>query len=142
MRIGELARQAKCSTQTIRFYEKAGLLPPPARTPANYRRYGSRHLDRLRFIRNCRSLDMTHEEIRALLGFIDQAEPDCSPVNGLLDEHIEHVNVRLAELTRLREQLTALRQCCHTAQDIPNCGIIRGLSSMQPVEQTAGSHLG
>lgn len=141
MRIGELARRAKCSTQTIRFYEKEGLLPPAARTAANYRRYHRDHLDRLRFIRNCRSLDMTHDEIRALLSFMDQPQHDCSPVNGLLDEHIEHVNIRLAELSRLREQLIDLRQRCQAAQDVPNCGIIRGLTAMQPEEHVPGSHL-
>lgn len=142
MKIGELAQKARCSTQTIRFYEKSGLLPEPGRTQANYRHYHDGHLERLRFIRNCRSLDMTHDEIRALLGFIDEPQHDCTPVNGLLDEHIEHVNIRLSELTRLREQLIELRQRCDTAQDVPSCGIIRGLSTMQALEHTPGSHLG
>lgn len=142
MRIGELARRAHCSTQTIRFYEQSGLLPEPGRTQANYRHYHDGHLDRLRFIRNCRSLDMTHDEIRDLLSFMDQSQDDCAPVNALLDEHIKHVSIRLAELTRLRTQLVELRQRCHQTRDVPSCGIIRRLSTMETVEHTPGSHLG
>ena len=59
MKIGELAQVAQCTVETVRYYEKAGLLAPPARTAANYRSYGNAHVDRLRFIRNCRALDMT-----------------------------------------------------------------------------------
>ncbi|MGL6014243.1 MAG: MerR family transcriptional regulator, partial [Shewanella oncorhynchi] len=67
MKIGELAQAAQCTVETIRYYEKEALLPEPARTNSNYRDYNQRHLDRLSFIRNCRALDMTHQEIRALL---------------------------------------------------------------------------
>ena len=85
MKIGELAQIAQCTVETVRYYEKEGLLPAPARTVANYRSYSNAQVDRLRFIRNCRALDMTHEEIRTLLGFIDQSTGDCGVVNQLLD---------------------------------------------------------
>ena len=85
MKIGELARLAQCSVETVRYYEKAGLLPPAARSDSNYRHYGDAHVARLRFIRNCRALDMTHEEVRALLGLVDQPENSCSGVNRVLD---------------------------------------------------------
>lgn len=144
MRIGQLARQAYCSTETIRFYEKEGLLPEPARTAGNYRHYTAVHLERLRFIRNCRSLDMTHAEIRALLECIDDAatSASCAPVNNLLDEHIGHVDIRLAELEQLREQLVALRQRCGHARPLPDCGILQGLNDMETEEiQPSASHL-
>ncbi len=105
MKIGELARVGPCTVETVRYYEKKGLLAPPARTPANYRSYGSAHVYRLRFIRNCRALDMTHEEIHMLLGLMDQPAGDCGGVNQLLDEHIAHVEVRIAELCQLKQQL-------------------------------------
>lgn len=142
MKIGQLAQKARCSTQTIRFYEQSGLLPEPGRTGANYRHYHDGHLERLRFIRNCRSLDMTHDEIRSLLSFMDEPQADCEPVNVLLEEHIEHVRVRLAELTRLKTQLVELRQRCRETRDIPSCGIIRSLTTMDTVENAPGSHLG
>ena len=71
MKIGELAQAAQCTPETVRYYEKAGLLPPPSRSDGNYRVYGPAHLERLVFVRHCRALDMTHEEIRELLELRD-----------------------------------------------------------------------
>ncbi|HEX7386984.1 MAG TPA: Cd(II)/Pb(II)-responsive transcriptional regulator [Castellaniella sp.] len=143
MKIGELARAARCSVETIRFYEKAGLLPEPARTEGNYRQYGQAHQDRLRFIRNCRNLDMTHDEIRALLAMVDNPAQDCGTINHLLDEHIAHVDVRLRELRDLRGELLRLRDQCRIEQPVDTCGIVRGLSHMETVATPVhASHLG
>ena len=142
MKIGQLAEAANCTAETIRYYEKAGLLPPPARNASNYREYGSAHLERLRLIRNCRSLDMTHDEIRSLLQSLDTAAEDCQPVNQLLDEHIGHVDTRIAELQQLRTQLVELRQRCAQGSAVKDCGIIEGLSEMDIPARAAHSHLG
>lgn len=130
MRIGELAREANCKTETIRYYEKTGLLPPPARTESNYRHYTPGHLARLRLIRNCRNLDMTQDEIRSLLHSLDGAARNCEPVNRLLDEHIGHVDARLRELEQLRSELVSLRRRCSEGRPVENCGIIEGLNAM------------
>ena len=79
------------------------------------------HVERLRFIRNCRALDMTHAEIRTLLGLMDQPAGDCGGVNQLLDEHIAHVDVRMAELFQLKQQLSDLRQRCQSDQAMDAC---------------------
>lgn len=143
MKIGELAQVAQCTVETVRYYEKEGLLAAPARTAANYRSYGDAHVDRLRFIRNCRALDMTHEEIRALLGLMDQSADNCGGVNQLLDEHIAHVDVRIAELSQLRQQLSQLRQRCQGVQAVDACGILQGLASMETEPRHARhTHLG
>lgn len=143
MKIGDLAKAATCSTETIRFYEKEGLLPKPGRSDSNYREYRAEHVERLRFIRNCRTLDMAHDEIRTLLTYIDSPHDDCAPVNGLLDEHIVHVDVRIAELQRLREQLARLRQQCASTQPVQNCGILHSLAAMETEEKLpSASHLG
>jgi Cd(II)/Pb(II)-responsive transcriptional regulator len=143
MKIGELARLANCTTDTIRFYEKEGLLPEADRTDANYRSYNESHIDRLRFIRNCRALDMTHDEVRALLAASDSAAAGCGAINALLDEHIGHVNKRIDELLQLREQLTALRDRCSGEQPVEDCGIIHGLTSMETTHpKPKASHLG
>ena len=142
MKIGELARAANCSPETVRYYEKAGLLPEARRDTSNYRQYGPAHLDRLRLIRNCRSLDMTHDEIRSLLQSLDTAADDCEPVNRLLDEHIGHVDTRITELQNLRKELVALRQRCAEGQPIEGCGIIEGLNAMDiPQRSGSGTHL-
>lgn len=143
MKIGELANAARCTTETVRFYEREGLLVKANRTEANYRHYDATHLERLRFIRNCRALDMTHEEIRGLLRLKDAPAEDCGAVNTLLDDHIGHVDARIAELLHLKQQLGALRQQCQVKQAVDACGILRGLAAMEADTQVERhTHLG
>ena len=143
MKIGELAKLANCTTDTVRFYEKEGLLPPPERTEANYRSYHEGHIDRLRFIRNCRALDMTHDEVRTLLAAADQPATGCGAINALVDEHIMHVNERIEELLELRRQLTSLRERCGGEAAIDECGIMQGLTTMEAMQpKTRTTHLG
>ncbi len=115
MKIGELAKRTGCPVETIRYYEREGLLPEPARSEGNYRQYTLAHVERLSFIRHCRSLDMTQEEIRTLLALRDRPEADCGTANRLIDEHLHHVEVRIAELQALREQLRDLGSRCTVA---------------------------
>ena len=116
LKIGELAKQTGCLVETIRYYEREGLLLEPARSEGNYRLYTDVHVERLQFIRHCRSLDMTLEEIRNLLRFRDAPDENCSEVNALLDEHIEHVSNRIKELKLLQKDLRRLRSLCERAQ--------------------------
>lgn len=131
MKIGELAQIAKCTVETVRYYEQTGLLPTPDRTAANYRSYGEVHVERLCFIRNCRTLDMTHEEIRKLLGLMDQPPGDCGGVNQLVDEHIVDVETRIDELLALKRQLHTLREHCQQEQSMSACGILHELTTMK-----------
>lgn len=132
MKIGELAKATDTQVETIRFYEQEGLLPKPARTEGNFRIYGEHHLQRLIFIRHCRSLDMTLNEIRQLLRFKDLPNENCGSVNSLLDAHIETVANRIKELRQLEKQLKELRELCQTNQDSAHCGILNELS--QPMK--------
>ena len=145
MKIGALAKAAQTQTETIRYYEREGLLPAaPRGGSSNYREYGAPHLERLALIRRCRSLDMSLQEIRALLAIWDQPAADCGAVNSLLDEHIAHVAQRIAELSRLRDELQALRQRCATRSAVAECGILGilgGLSAAPPASQPAAAHL-
>ena len=127
MKIGELAQATLCPVETIRYYEREGLLPPPGRTSGNYRVYGPPHAERLRFIRHCRSLDMSHEEIRALLAFRDAPGENCGEVNALLDQHIGHVARRIDELRVLERELKRLRRQCRAVRATQDCGIMRSL---------------
>ena len=131
MKIGELAQTALCTVETVRYYEKAGLLPLPARTSGNFRVYGPEHLERLRFIRNCRALAMSHQEIHTLLQLSDQPEAGCEAVNGVFEQHIAHVRARIQELTQLQQQLQALRLRCQTVQTTQTCGILQGVNAME-----------
>lgn len=127
MRIGELAKLAQTQSENIRFYEREGLLPEANRTEANYRVYDESHIQRLAFIRHCRSLDMTLGEIRTLLHFKDAPEENCHEVNALLDEHIDHVATRIRELRVLEKELKSLRLLCQAANASADCGILSGL---------------
>ncbi len=131
MKIGELAKVAHCSVETIRYYEKEALLPKTARSEGNFRVYGAAHVERLRFIRNCRNLDMSHEEIHALLALTDRPEDGCGGINEVFDQHIAHVDERIEELVQLKQQLTALRQRCQIDQPQKSCGILQGLAAMK-----------
>ena len=112
MKIGELAARGGCDVQTVRFYEREGLLAEPERETSGYRRYADRHLKHLQFIRHCRSLDIPLPEVRELLKFAARPEQSCAHVDALLDEHIQRVRQRLAALRTLQKQLLALRGRC------------------------------
>ncbi|RYE54764.1 MAG: Cd(II)/Pb(II)-responsive transcriptional regulator [Rhizobiaceae bacterium] len=129
MKIGELARHTGTAVETIRFYEREGLLSEPARTQGNYRIYGTEHAERLAFIRHCRTLDMALDEIRVLLRFKESPQDNCAGVNALLDEHIGHVTLRISELRTLKKQLELLREQCTEAHAASDCGILKELSS-------------
>lgn len=130
MKIGELARVTSTQVETVRYYEREGLLPTPARTDGNFRIYEGIHVERLSFIRHCRSLDMTLDEIRVLLRFKDAPAENCEDVNTLLEKHIGHVAARIRELRGLERQLKGLRAQCNEAGDAAHCGILNELSRL------------
>ena len=127
MRIGELAKRTDIKIDTVRYYEKVGLLPPPPRRLNGYRDYGRQHLERLAFIRHCRALDMPLEDVRRLFGLLDHPESDCGMVNCLIDEQLGRVRQRIASLRTLEQQLQALRTQCSTRASAGECGILREL---------------
>jgi Cd(II)/Pb(II)-responsive transcriptional regulator len=131
LKIGELAMRTSCPVETIRYYEHEGLLPAAVRSTGNYRLYGTAHVDRLSFIRHCRSLDMTLDEIRTLLRFRDSPHENCDGANQLLDEHIGHVASRIADLNILARQLKSLRRQCVGAKTAKDCGILINLGHTQ-----------
>lgn len=141
MKIGELAAASDTAVETIRYYEREGLLSEPARTASNYRSYGEQHLARLRFIRYCRGLDMSLDEIRVLLRFKDAPEENCADVNAVLDEHVLHVSRRIRELRALEKELKALRARCGEIRQAQECGILEGLSRASRAPKKAKGHL-
>jgi MerR family transcriptional regulator, copper efflux regulator len=120
MKIGEIAGQAGVTAKTIRFWEDQGLLPPPARIPADYRDYDPAILERLAFIRHAQSAGLTLDAIRQVLDIRDGGEPPCAHITGLIARRLAEVEARLAELTRARDQLAALAERA-AAQDPADC---------------------
>lgn len=110
MRIGALARTAELASKTIRFYEQAGLLPGPPRTPAGYRDSPTEAVTRLAFIREAQAAGLTLAEIRDVLAIRDDGQPPCRDVADLVDRHLAQVERRLTELAQTREALRDLQR--------------------------------
>jgi Cu(I)-responsive transcriptional regulator len=126
MNIGELARKAGTKAETIRYYERIGLLPPPPRTAGNYREYTGEHLHRLIFTRRARGLGFSIDQVRALLDLAGNRGQSCVAVDAIAREHLAEVEQKLAALAALRAELQALiGQCRHGT--IAECRILEAL---------------
>lgn len=127
MKIGELAKRSECSIQAIRHYEKEGLLQSSSRSEGNFRLYDDAAVERLMFIRRCRSLDLSLHEVKHLLSLSQAPTGTCREVNEMVDEHIKQVEDRIAELQSLQRQLQDLRSNCSENRTVEDCGIIKNL---------------
>ncbi|MFC5557057.1 MerR family transcriptional regulator [Methylobacterium iners] len=127
MSIGSLAAATGTKVETIRWYERVGLLPVPPRTEGNYRAYGEEHLRRLSFIRRSRDLGFTVEKVRELLTLADQRDRSCAEVDAIARAHLSEVEQKIADLTRLsRELRDVIGQC--GCGSVAECNIIGALS--------------
>ena len=125
--IGELARATGTKVETIRWYERIGLLPAPARTGGNYRAYGRAHLGRLSFVRRARDLGFSLDQVRELLRLSDQQDRPCEEVDRIARGHLAEVEHKIADLAALGDQLRQIiGQCGHGT--VAECRIIEALS--------------
>ena len=129
MLISELAARTGNTPQTIRYYESIGLLPPPVRASNNYRQYGAEHEARLDFIRHCRHLDISIEEIRTLLAALENGSPEgAADAHRLIGKHLTEIDERIADLQELKGHLLALSAHCRGRhQPGETCGILTAL---------------
>lgn len=127
MQIKALSAATGVDVETIRYYERQGLLPAPARQANGYRDYGQPQLERLAFIRHCRALDMPLADVRQLLAALDAPGPECGDVTALIDQHLARVRARLASLRALEKQLRSLRTTCNGQPGDAGCGILHEL---------------
>ncbi len=128
MKIGTLAKRSGCSVQTVRYYEKEGLISAPARTDGNFRLYDADALEKLSFIKNCRTLDLTLGEIKQLISLRNSPGAPCEGVNVMIDGHLHAVQLRIADLQNLFDELKRLRLKCGRASTVDQCGILDALS--------------
>lgn len=127
--IGELSRRTGCNIETIRYYERIGILPEPARR-GRYRSYSISDTERLSFVRRARELGFTLEEIRALLGIATQDQVECGEARGIAAAHLEKVRARIADLGRMERVLESVVRACDT-DDHVGCPLIETLSAAQ-----------
>lgn len=130
MKIGQLADKTGLSIQTIRFYERKALLAAPERTQSNYRSYSDEALKQLLFIKQCRALDMTIEEISLVLETRANPESSCESVNATIDKHIDDIEHRMSELNALQKTLQSMRAACDDDKKIKECGVLHQLDSI------------
>ncbi len=124
--IGVMARRSGCKVETIRYYERIGLMPAVARSAGGHRLYEAAHLRRLSFIRRCRELGFPLEAVRDLLGLIDGGDFACAEVKALTIAHAGEVRERIADLTRMERVLSDLAAQCDGG-DVPDCAVIDAL---------------
>ena len=124
--IGALSERTGCNVETIRYYEKIHLLPPPPRSAGGRRLYPDTHLRRLVFIRRCRQLGFHLDEIRELLSLVDGGSYTCAEVRELTLNHAEELERKIADLKRMKSVLKEITSRCVGGQ-IPECPIIDAL---------------
>lgn len=129
MRIGHVSAVTGVDVETIRYYEREGLLRKPERSASRYREYQARDIEELEFIRRCRSLDITLAEVKILQSFRHQPNLACGDINILVDAHLEQVRQRVEQLQQLEQQLVSLRRSCSEERTAENCGILQSLAS-------------
>ncbi|MAB14821.1 helix-turn-helix domain-containing protein [Parvibaculum sp.] len=124
----ELARHTGCNLETIRYYEKTGMMPDPPRTASGYRVYDDAHISRLRFILRARELGFSIEQIRGLLELVDGGTQTCAEVKERTEQHLADVRAKIDDLKRIEKVLaTTAAQC--SGEDIPECPVLEALAS-------------
>lgn len=123
---GELAKRFGCHLETVRYYEKIGLLHPPDRSEAGYRLYGIEDQRRLRFILRSRELGFSIEELRSLLSLVDSKSYTCGEIRDLTTDHLESVRRKIVDLKRLETTLGRISDEC-SGDAVPECPVIDAL---------------
>jgi Cd(II)/Pb(II)-responsive transcriptional regulator len=124
MQIKQLSQATGVEVETIRYYEKQGLLPVPPKRDNGYRDYNASHVERLAFIRHCRALDMPLASVARLLGVVDNRIGNCADVDALVAEQLSRVRARLKSMQALEKQLVQLKSRCNGQHDSGHCGIL------------------
>lgn len=123
-----LARRTGCNLETIRYYEKIGMMPEPPRTASGYRVYDERHVARLRFILRSRELGFAIEEIRGLLGLVDGGTQTCAEVKERTERHLADVRAKIDDLKRIERVLAATAAQC-SGEQVPECPVLEALEA-------------
>lgn len=126
MAIGALSRSAGCKVETVRYYERIGMLPAPPRTAGGHRVYDREHLRRLGFVRRARALGFTLPQVRALLRLVDGPDGTCEDVNEIALSHLSEVRRKMADLRRIEGVLSAMAGRC-AGGEVPDCPVVDAL---------------
>ncbi|MES0006093.1 helix-turn-helix domain-containing protein [Mesorhizobium sp. M0062] len=128
----ELAKRTGTNLETVRYYEKVGLLPEPPRTQSGYRNYDATHERRLRFVLRARELGFSLDEIRALLRLVDERDQPCADARAVAATHLEDVRAKIADLKRMEQVLKEVVKQCGDGT-LPACPLIETLFQVTAV---------
>ena len=126
--IGQLSKATGVKVVTIRYYEQVKVMPSPPRTAGNYRMYGREHLERLHFVRRCRDLGFTLDQVRNLLRLSVQRRIRCSGIDQITENHLKQIEAKIADLRSLASQLRRIKNGCPGKGRIADCRILAALS--------------
>ena len=129
LRIGDLSRATGIKVVTIRYFERAGLLPEPARSASGQRLFGTEAVARLRFVRRARDLGFSQGQIRGLIDLSQRRGVDCTGVDRIAEAHLAEVEARIADLQALAGELRTILASCHGSGDVGDCRVIEALSA-------------
>ncbi len=132
MTIGRLGHATGVAADTIRYYEKIGLLPAPERTPAGYRVYTPAHVRHLHFIRRARELGLSCDAVRELLSLASDDRRPCASIDRLVREHIHELDHKLADLLHLRDALQDMADSCRGGGNVRDCRILEAMTATTP----------
>ena len=127
MRIGEVAAGAAVNIQTLRYYERVGLLPKPARGTSGYRAYGGDAVRRVRFIKRAQELGFTLAEIADLLAFREEAARSCDRVEARASATVERISEKIHDLERMRTALSRYVNACRSREPLAECPLLGAL---------------
>jgi len=122
----EVAKILDIDSETMRYYETRNLITSPSRLSNGYRTYSEKNIEEIKFIQHCRSLGIGLEEIK-ILKDLTQSSADCSSANSIVEKNLKLIELKIAELKNLQEQLLSLSDRCHTKGSSANCGIVKSL---------------
>ncbi len=125
---GELAKKTGCNLETIRYYEKIGVMPEPSRSASGYRQYDLNHMKRLQFIMRGRELGFMMDDLKSLLALVDKKAVSCGEVSKLAKKHLESVHQKINDLKRIEYALSKTLISC-SDKDVPECPVIDTLLS-------------
>lgn len=124
----DLARRTGSNLETIRYYEKIGMMPDPPRMASGYRVYDESHVSRLRFILRGRELGFSIEELRGLLRLVDRGTQTCGEVKAMTEQHLADLRAKIADLKRIKKVLSATAAQC-SGEKVPECPVLEALAS-------------
>lgn len=133
----QVSEQLGIDIETLRYYEKIGLISNPQRLSNGYRQYNSNHIIEIKFIQHCRSLGISIEEIKVLKNLTTKPKEDCSQVNQIIEKNLSLIEQKIKDLKKLRAQLKTLLESCLQTSTLDNCKIVKSLNKAASEENCA-----